>query len=186
MLVSKLWCAYAGHVVGVLGCWRLTGQCQEMEDSGARLPAPWAGPRSLSSHSHSRHKSAHTSMIISVIKMCFIAFCLYQSKYLFLFLLCIFKVIHQRPNTIHYTFATFNKPKFIFNLLVQCLGSPEYKPGIIESSSKLVFFFNSLVSYPLSQLSWKVFSPCILYNSQTIQSQYEQNVTSNSFYRHTP
>ena len=157
MLVSKLWYAYAGHVVGELGCWRLTGQCQEMEDSGGRLPAPWAGPRSLSSHSHSRHKSAHTSMIISDIKMCFIAFCLYQSKYLFLFLLCIFKVIHQRPNTIHYTFATFNKPKFIFNLLVQCLGSPEYKPGIIESSSKLVFFFNSLVSYPLSQLSWKVF-----------------------------
>lgn len=92
--------------------------------------------------------------------------------------------LSSSSKTQYNTFATFNKPKFIINLLVQCLGSPEYKPGIIESSSKLVFF---LVSYPLSQLSWKVFSPCILYNSQTIQSQYEQNATLclNSVYRQT-
>ena len=155
MLVSKLWYAYAGHVVGELGCWRLTGQCQEMEDSGGRLPAPWAGPRSLSSHSHSRHKSAHTSMIISVIKMCFIAFCLYQSKYLFLFQLCIVKVFHhhQKPNTIRLQLLISQSSYSIclFNVWVPL--NINLAPGI-ENSSKLVFF---LVSYPLSQLSWKVF-----------------------------
>ena len=154
MLVSKLWCAYAGHVVGELGCWRLTGHCQEMEDSGARLPAPWAGPRSLSSHSHSRHKSAHTSMIISVIKMCFIAFCLYQSKYLFLFLLCIVKVsgLSSSSKTQYNTFATFNKPKFIINLLVQCLGSPEYKPGTWHREFQQIGILSCFLSFVTAQL----------------------------------
>ena len=145
MFVSKFWCAYDGHVVGALGCWRLTGQCQEMEDSGGRLPAPWAGPRSLSSHSHSRHKSAHTSMIISDIIVCIsLNICFY------------FCCALSRPfiKTQYNTFATFNKPKLIFNLLVQCLGSPEYKPGIIESSSKLVFFFqfSCFLSFVTAQL----------------------------------